>query len=92
MEEKTARQKASEKYRQTHKEYYKEYYKNYYKNHSKKNYAKIYKDRLDKIINDLNNTLAHNYQFEDKYGNTLTNMDIDHIQHLLKIARGELDE
>ena len=82
MEEKTARQKASEKYRQTHKEYYKEYYKNYYKNHSKKNYAKIYKNRLDMIEEYMTRYIE------------LENIEpvIKEFEYLLKIARGELDE
>ena len=49
MKEKTARELANERYRQNHKDYYNEYYREYYKKHPKKNYAKIYKERLDRL-------------------------------------------
>lgn len=80
MEEKTAKQKANEKYRLSHKEYFSNYYKKYYKTHGRKNYAKIYKDRLDKIIELLNDTEMHDFNY------------LEIRKETLKIARGEHDE
>lgn len=50
MDNLTAKQKASKKYYEQNKDYYNNYYREYRKKHKPKNYAKIYKDRLDKII------------------------------------------
>lgn len=87
-----AKRRASENYRQNHKEYYREYYKKYRKEHKVKSYSVVYKNRLKMIAEDLEKVKQYNSKFKDNNGNTIVHFDIDHIEYLLKITRGEFDE
>jgi hypothetical protein len=52
-------------------------------------YIKELEKRLIEVITDLENTKRLNYNFEDSKGNKIVYMDIDHIDYLIKILKGE---
>jgi len=79
-----SKMKASEKYRQQHKEYYNEYYKKYRKEKGQKNYYKIYKKRIDDLLDYL---ATHKLYYQEKEGTFIT---CDN--ELFAIARGDFDE
>lgn len=45
--------------------------------------------KINKVIKDLEETKKYNTRIADKKGNILLHIDIDHINYLIKILKGE---
>ena len=52
-------------------------------------YIKELEERLIEVITDLEEVKEKNYYFKDSKGNKIVYMDIDHIDYLIKILKGE---
>lgn len=53
---------------------------------------KMYRERIDKAIEDLEQTKRYNLQHSDKIGNVFIELDIDHLDYLINILKGGNNE